>query len=255
MISLLTLNLRYNNPSDGENSFENRIDIIRDRINLEMPDLIGFQELKDGMLEIMEHIMPEYTFIGVGRDQDLSGERTSIAYRTKYFKLNSHETFWLSNTPDEPGSRFPGQCALPRICTWAMLEYLPDKVSVIHYNTHLDHHNPAIRKLEVEVILKHMAAVKSKHDVPVILSGDFNMTPEEPLYGLLQSGEFPLVDVTSSIDSTFHGFGKEERKKIDYIFTDEKTARMVTSVRKISEEREGVYLSDHDGIRVDLELK
>lgn len=253
MISLLTLNLRYHNTSDGENSFENRIDIIRDCISREMPDLIGFQELKNGMLGTMERIMPEYTFIGVGRDSDLGGERTSIAYRTKYFNLLSHETFWLSNTPDKPGSRFPGQGVLPRICTWAMLEYLPERLCLVHYNTHLDHQSAEIRKLEVDLILNQMAAIKSKHDVPVLLSGDFNMTPQEPLYrDILLSGEFPLVDVTSSIDSTFHGFGKVTRKKIDYIFTDERTARRVTGVKKVSEERDGVYLSDHDGIRIDL---
>lgn len=255
MLSILTLNLRYQNPADGFNDFEHRAGSIIQCLHGEMPDLIGFQEITDDMLGIMRSAMPEYTFIGHGRNVNRHGEHNSIAFRTERFSLYTSGTFWLSYTPESPGSRFAGQGTIPRICTWAVLEYLPDGMCIAHYNTHLDHEYEKIRKLEFEVIMNHMSSTKLEYGVPVFLTGDFNMTPEESLYQEIFNFErISLADVTCDIAPTYHGFGKAATKKIDYIFTDQQNAQGVLSVRRIYNKEGKGYLSDHDGIRVDWEL-
>ena len=66
---------------------------------------------------VIDHF-PAYTVCGIGREADLQGESNIIAYRTDKFDLVSLDTFWLSDTPHRPGSRFAtDQSGCPRICT------------------------------------------------------------------------------------------------------------------------------------------
>lgn len=256
MLSIITFNLRYHNLEDGKNAFMCRATSILRSLAEEKPDLIGFQEMTDEMIPVMKNGMPDYTFIGHGREVDLHGEHTCIAFRTDRFILNSSKTFWLSPSPDEPGSKFEGQNRIPRICTCAMLEYIPYKIQIAHYNTHLDHMSAEIRKLELDLILNYIADNRTTKCHHVLFTGDFNMTPDEPQYkDIMQFDRLPLAEVTQEILSTFHDFGRIKPKKIDYIFTDTLTAQGIKSAKAIHKEKDGVYLSDHDAIRVDLELK
>ena len=43
-VSIMTFNIRYDNPNDGVNVFENRKPLIKKFLDREKPDLIGFQE-------------------------------------------------------------------------------------------------------------------------------------------------------------------------------------------------------------------
>ena len=255
MLSIITFNLRYHNLGDGKNAFLCRVATILRCLSDEKPDLIGFQEMTDEMLPVMRSGMPDYTFVGHGREVDLHGEHACIAFRTDRFILNSSKTFWLSPSPDKPGSRFEGQNNIPRICTYAILEYIPYKIQIAHYNTNLDYMSTEIRKLELDLILSYMADKRQTNGLPVFFTGDFNMTPEDPIYNsIMKFNRLPLIDVTQEILSTFHDFGRIEPKKIDYIFTDIHTAQGIKSARSIYKEKDGVYLSDHDAVRIDWEL-
>ena len=256
MLSIITFNLRYHNLEDGKNAFMCRATSILSSLAEEKPDMIGFQEMTDEMLPVMKNGMPDYTFVGHGREADLHGEHTCIAFRTDRFILNSSKTFWLSPSPDEPGSRFEGQNRIPRICTCAMLEYIPSGIQIALYNTHLDHLSAEIRKHELDLILNYIADNRRTKCHHVFFIGDFNMTPEEPQYkDIMQFDRLPLTEVTQEILSTFHDFGRIKAKKIDYIFTDITTAQGIKSARAIHKEKDGVYLSDHDAVCVDWELK
>ena len=53
----------------------------------------------------LEKRFPQYAFSGCGRDADrASGEASPVAYLKERFVAVTNGTFWLSTTPDEPGS-------------------------------------------------------------------------------------------------------------------------------------------------------
>src|SRR3712207_7586469 len=54
----------------------------------------------------LEERLPGYRWIGVGRmDGKDGGEFSPILYRSTCLEPIDHGTFWLSETPEEPGSR------------------------------------------------------------------------------------------------------------------------------------------------------
>ena len=103
-MKIVTFNVRFNNPNDGEYSFEHRKEEIIRRIQAEQPDVIGFQEIRDDMQPWLEEHMPEYVWVGHGRTTELTGEHCPVVYRKDKFKLRNFQCFWLSDTPNIPGS-------------------------------------------------------------------------------------------------------------------------------------------------------
>jgi len=88
------------------------------------------------------------------------------------------DTFWLSNTPFEPGSRFPG-AGCPRLATFALFrlsaaaEKHPRDIALI--NTHLDHVSDAQRRIGASMVL-HRARYEAlvRPGVPIFVTGDLN---------------------------------------------------------------------------------
>ena len=235
MIKVCTFNLRINNAGDGINRFDNRVDRICSVIRRERPELIGFQEGNEYMLE-----------------KDYSGESASVAILKGRFKVISVENFWLSHTPDVAGSSFGGdQSKCPRITTSVLL-YNKDSGNVFRFcNTHLDHKGKNARLLGARQICEHL----EKHPEPFVLTGDFNALPESDVIGYVR--EFchegkATRDLTENIPGSFHGFGtREVPSKIDYIFTDAE-AKCAYAVSE--GEIDGIYVSDHDPLFAEIEL-
>ena len=125
-IKICTFNLRYDTVTDGINSFSGRQDLIRREFPKYEADVIGFQEVRPHVHEWLEKNLAGYTVVGTGREADLGGEDMAVAFRTDSFLLVSLDTFWLSDTPHVPGSRFgTDQSSCPRICTAVTLLTLP----------------------------------------------------------------------------------------------------------------------------------
>lgn len=221
-MKVMTFNLRVENGNDGVNCFDNRKEKIVSVIRREAPDLIGFQEANDRMLDFISEQLPGYVFLGHGRDKDYCGEGAPIAYRRERFYLHSFREEWLSPDPDAPGSRFQGigQSNCPRVLTGAQLLDRRAGKLFSFLNTHLDHHKGIVQTLECVRILERIHA----EGLPYVLTGDFNVTPDsEAIALLLSDARLPkMTDATEKIPGSFHFFGqwKEKPVKIDYIFTD-----------------------------------
>lgn len=249
-LTVFTYNLRTDVPEDGINSFQNRRDFIRARFPAYQADLIGFQETEPHMRQWLMEAFPEYEVCGTGREAALDGESNVIAYRRSLFDLVSLDTFWLSDTPYVPGSRFStDQSLCPRICTCVTLCHKETGKLLRHYNTHLDHEGAMAQAQGISLVLNRMAADYARWQAPVILTGDFNVVPESPVYRSVQGfsgcGK-PLVDVTAGVGDTFHNFEPQnpaEQMKIDYIFTNLPCDPKKTV--KAMDEQNGQYLSDH----------
>lgn len=256
-ITVFTYNLRTDVPADGVNAFSNRRAFIKSRFPAYQADVIGFQEVMPHMRRWLMEAFPEYEVCGVGRGKALDDESNVIAYRRDRFDLVSLDTFWLSDTPRAPGSRFStDQSACPRICTCVALRHLETGRLFRYYNTHLDHEGVMAQAQGLSLVLGRMAADYDAWRLPVVLTGDFNVTPESPVYrsaaGFSGCGA-PLADVTAHVGGTFHDYDPAETsEKIDYIFTN-----LPCDPRRsfrAEDQENGVYLSDHYPVGAVLEL-
>ena len=249
----MTFNIRFENPNDGINSFENRKDLIKKFIQREMPDVIGFQEMVDNQRNWFEENLYDYNLIGTGRDPDYRGEGVCIAYNKHKFSLVRFEQFSMSPTPDIPGSRFPlDQSGCPRPCVIATLVSKKDGTAFRFASTHLDHYGKIARVCGAAMLMTKLTSITS---CPYILVGDFNEFPDgdaiKEILGV--EGVNELTDPISASDATFHRFGNVDRDyKIDYIFSNAEAAKNTLKIHTDNEN--GIWLSDHYPISVTVNI-
>ncbi len=243
---------------DGPARFLSRSRLIADEFPAYGADLIGFQETMPPQRQWLVEHFPDYEVCGIGRDRDLSGESNVILFRRDRFDLCFLDTFWLSDTPRVPGSRFQtDQSHCPRICTTATLLDRPSGRRFRFYNTHLDHKGPNARFRGISLILDRIARDYAEDPLPVILTGDFNSEPDsavrQAVLGFSGCGG-PLRDVTEGVGITFNAFDPdEEGVKIDYIFTDLPCDASVSFTAR--NKRDGIPFSDHYPVCADIALE
>ena len=241
-MKIVTFNLRCDRSQDGENSFVYRQPLIIRVIGREKPDVICFQEVEPHMSAWLKKSLSDYYVIGCGRGEKLDGEQMTVAFRKEDYQLLDMRTFWLSETPAVPGSRYASS-SCPRTCTSAVLfEEATGRVFRV-LNTHLDHRGKEARERGLAQILRFAEQADIFPDAPMILVGDFNAEPDSEEMEILR--KIPgLEDVTRSIGVTFHGYGKAEpAEQIDYIVL--KGDLRCNNVYKWTDQENGVYLSDH----------
>lgn len=221
-LKFMSFNLRVDNTGDGINSFTNRFHRVVEILEQEKPDLVGFQEVTDGMRARLRDHLPGYTVQGCGRGRNYHGESMLIAYRTNEVELISLESLWLSPTPLVAGSTFGGdQSACPRMFTAALVKHDRMDKPFLFINTHLDHEGKDARYLGAMQLVQYISSHKEKF----VLTGDFNATPDTREIKLITEALSArhVIDCTAGLPGTFHGFGSllpDRAEKIDYIFTD-----------------------------------
>ena len=88
-------------------------------------------------MEDLTEGLPEYGWVGVGRDDGQeAGEFNPVFYRKDKYDLVDSGTFWLSETPELPSLGWNGGCN--RLCTWVILREKATGFTYAHVNTHLD---------------------------------------------------------------------------------------------------------------------
>lgn len=240
-MKLVTFNIRCDYGEDGENNFVFRKPLILEKLRREEPDLICFQEVLPHVAVWLKEALGEYYVIGCGRSQTLEDEQMAVAYRKDRLNLIAMETFWLSETPWVPGSRYPEQSICPRTGTEALFELLSSR-QVFHLtNVHLDHEFPQARERGLAQLLNRREAHRLFPQAPSVIAGDMNAEPDSPEMAALKTS--PFRNVTEGIGVTYHGFGRADQPcSIDYILT---CGFICERVERWTEERGGVYLSDH----------
>lgn len=244
-MKIVTFNIRCDYNQDGENSFAARKELILRCIRRERPDIIGFQETLPHVVRWLRENLGDYTVAGCGREAELDGEHMLLACRRDSLQLLGLSTFWLSPTPEQPGSRYADQSICPRCCCEALLrEEETNRVFRI-FVTHLDHETAYAREEGLRLILKQMGEA-----TPTILLGDFNACPDAPELAPLRA-HTALRDVTADSGPTFHNYG-QAAEKIDYILA---TPEFLPESTKVWADCEnGVFLSDHYPVEAVLRL-
>ena len=251
-IRVMSCNLRTDVAADGINCFGNRRERLLEAILSEKPDVIGFQEAKGHMRQWLRENLTGYTLLGCGREADFGGEGIPVAYRSADWELLSFETRWLSPTPQKPGSRYEkDQSHCPRIYHAVELVRQGEEKPLCMINVHTDHRGSQARVLGCEQLIAECQ--RYANDV-VVITGDFNATPDAPEICMMteRCGALRLTDATEGLSGTFHGFGTVTPVKIDYVFTNVAHANARQLHPTFSD---GVYLSDHDPVLVDIAWK
>ena len=261
-IKVMTLNVRYDNPEDSIFSWPKRASQVCDFILNEKPDILGLQEVLWHQYQVLETILLDYSSVGVGRnDGAREGEMNPVFFRKEKFDMVRNLTFWLSDTPEDPGSTGWGS-SLPRIVTW--LE-LVDKKSHKHFfffNTHFAHDSDSARLMSSKVLLNLVNKITGEY--PFIISGDFNMPPTSNGYSILTGPDesVPLLRdsyvITEKRPSgpvyTFNGFSDNAKtSRIDYIFV--RNGMRVLDYKTVIKKENGIFISDHWPVEAIVSLK
>ena len=221
-IKVMTFNLRVPSESDGINHFDNRKQLVLATIEKEQPDLIGFQEAPDSTRAFLRANLPSnYTLLGCGRKAGYRGESAPLAYRNDRFELISFETFWLSDTPYVPESRYENsdQSNCPRLTVHATLHAEGVEKPFHFYNTHLDHKGTQAQANGLKLIVDRIDSINPE-GYPMVLTGDFNIKPNNPALVDLDARMQSTRKIADKTDNhhTFNGWSTAKTDAvIDYI--------------------------------------
>lgn len=252
-LHVMSYNIRYNNPNDGDNHWDYRKETIANFILTEQPDVFGLQEVTHSQLLDLIEEWSAYDYLGVGREDGMTkGEYSPIFYKTEKYKVLAFDTFWLSETPNTASVGW--DAALERICSYAHLEAYDTKKRFWIFNTHFDHRGENARVQAAKLLLKTISRLNITND-PVVLTGDFNLTPNTA----------PIDEITSQFNDvytftkdpktkqgTYNGFNENQfgDRRIDYIFIKQFSAKEATHV-PLKTPWEG-WASDHHPVETKL---
>lgn len=260
-VRVLTFNLRYITLEDlGERMWTARRDDAAAVIKDDGADFIGLQEAFRVMIDDVKARVPDLGETGVGReDGKQKGEYSAILFREKVWELEDGGTFWLSDTPEVPGSATWGN-KVTRICSWGKFRHRALGSAVFVYNAHFDHQSQPAREKGAALIMQRIAARESK--APVIFMGDLNASPDNGAITVIKNGPPVLADtwpvmnpaVPATEAGTFHRFtGARGMGRIDYIFAGPEWEVKQASI--LHPEKNGKFPSDHWPVRATLALK
>ena len=253
-LRVLTYNVRYASDQPP-NRWADRRPVAKAMLDELNVDLIGMQEAKLQQVKDFETDLPDYKWIGTGRDGGDKGEFMAVFYRESRLKPVKHGHYWLSETPDEVASSSWGS-ACNRMVTWVRFEDLSSHGEFYLINTHLDHKSREAREKGAELIVKRSA--KLDVELPVVITGDFNSADtSSAVYKTFLDGGF--VDTWNSAKTkgtemnTFHGYrppSKPTHKRIDWILTKGKVSTVSTRIVEFQKNRQ--YPSDHFPVSAEL---
>ena len=245
-LKILSYNIRYDNPDDGINKWDNRKGTIINYIKKNTPDIIGMQEVLNNQLIELDSSLDDYAFVGVGReDGKTKGEYSPIFFKPSKLILIKSDTFWLSETPDKVSVGW--DAALERICTYALFEQINTKKKFLVFNTHFDHIGENARSESAKLILKKIKKI-NRNKLPTLITGDFNLTPETKPMKIFKNNFNDVMessDFENTYNGTYTGFNVNENptRRIDYIF--EKDFQVKKAKHLLIKTSKGLWASDH----------
>ena len=256
-LKVVSFNIRYGEGKDGDNSWPNRKQVFANTLQHLDPDILGVQECLDYQAEFIAQSLPEYRWFGLGREADGSGEMAAVFYKEKILSPLEKGHFWLSETPEVPGSK-SWKTACTRMVTWIHFRHRESGKEFYYFNTHFDHASEEARQQAAKLLLSRLE--KLSPELPVIVTGDFNAsaersTPWETLTSGGLSDAWLKAEQKAGPEHTFGSFAppKEAQKdRIDWILF--KGPIKATRCETDTYNENGRYPSDHYPVSAELRL-
>ena len=253
-LRVMSFNLRYDTPNDSANAWPNRKDWVASLVRFHGADVVGVQEALAHMLTDLDARLPGFARVGVGRaDGRARGEFSAIFYRSDRLTLLDSGTFWLSPTPEAPGSK-GWDAAIERVATWARFRDGLTGCSHLQLNTHFDHIGEQARQESARLIRRRLAQLSG--GLPIVMTGDLNSTPTSASYRILTRDTVagatpPLSDAMLTSRSGHYGPTSSwtafkaivPERRIDYVLVSAPVA--VASHGILPDSWNGRFPSDH----------
>lgn len=256
-IKVMSYNIRLDVKSDGENQWELRKEKVTGLMNFYEADFIGAQEVLHHQLKYLHQNLKGYDYIGVGRDDGKeAGEYSCIFYKKDKFTVIQQSTFWLSPTPDSISKGW--DAALNRVCTYGLFRNNKTKQYCWVLNTHFDHVGVTARLESAKLIVKKIKELNVKN-YPVILTGDFNSSPDEApaqyIISQMQNSR-SISRLVYGGEDTWNAFKFHEKPNrcIDYIFVSHDKRISVSKFATLTDSYDMKYPSDHLPVLATIQL-
>ena len=219
-----TYNIRYHNHEDeiAGNGWSQRCPVISQLVTFNDFGLWGAQEVLYDQLNDLLSALPQYGYLGVGRDDGkIKGEHAPIFYKKSRFRVLKDGHFWLSEHTDYPNKGWDAACI--RICTWGYFKDLQTKKKFWFFNLHMDNIGVVARRESSKLVLKKIKEMCGSD--PVILTGDFNVDQTHESYRLLANSgilqdSYKIADMSYALNGTFNDFDTFSwtNSQIDHVF-------------------------------------
>ena len=253
--NVITYNIRMNTPTDGENAWPLRKDKVAGLLKFHQADIFDVQEALPEQMDDLVKSFPDFDHVGVGRDDGKrKGEHMAIFYKTDRFKKEKDGMFWLSETPDKPGLGWDAH--YNRTITWIRLKDKITRKSFYVFDTHFDNVGIIAREESAKLILKSIKEI-NKENLPLILTGDFNLTKKSVPIQLILRELNDAQDKSQTLpygpEGTNGGFNvKVMANKIDFVFINSKVEILRHGV--LSDSFGLFYPSDHLPVLVEVKI-
>ena len=251
MYKILSFNLLC--AGKGHRIWQNRVPLVCSIIKEYKPSSFGVQEAHWEWMQALCENLPEYDYVGVGReDGDKDGEFAAVFYLKDKFTASEYGNFWISETPEVPSISWDSACT--RMATFVKLTDKENGDSYVHFNTHLDHVGRVAQVNGAKMIQEKAASFGG---VPVVCTGDFNIPQGSDCYETMISanmGDSRTMAPDTDDCYTFHGFDPEKHRSIiDFVFVDKATVKPL-NFKVINKKVDGEFYSDHYAVYADVEL-
>lgn len=237
-VTVMSYNVYYKTP-------EERWENVVQNISNNNPDSFGLQEATPEWIEAIAEAMPDYAYVGVGRNADGGGEASPVFYKKDKYELIDSGTFWLSKTPEKPSKGWDAM--FNRICTYVVLKDKETNFIYAHFNAHFDHMGVIARLESVAVVSDKILRICNTF--PVVFTGDLNDPEGGEMYNrVLETGlrDTKYLAETADDETTFHGYSDlmTKEKPIDFIFVNAMATKVAT-YKVDTTKYDGEFASDH----------
>lgn len=253
---IISYNIRMNTSADGVNAWPLRKEKVTGLLKFHQADVFCVQEALPEQVDFLISSFPEFDNVGIGRDDGMrAGEHMSVFYRKARFEKLTDGMFWLSETPSKPGFGWDAVCN--RTVTWIKLKDKMTGKAFFVFNTHFDHRGDVARAESAKLILKSIREI-NKENLPLILTGDFNLTKEtSPIQLILtefQDSRDHSRQTPYGPEGTSGGFEvKLMSRTIDYIFIK---GRVTVQRQGVLTDSFGLYYpSDHLPVLAEVQIE
>lgn len=255
MIRVMSFNIRFENPNDGEDAWHYRKELVASIVERHRPDILGTQEGRWKQLMDLKIRLPHYLLHAPRRVIDDTCQYPTLFILDSSFSVLDGDEFWLSETPRVHRSK-SWESGFPRMMSFAKLRLLSLDKEIWTCVTHLDHLCAEARLRQASMLAQWAASLQA----PLIIMGDFNDGPASRTHAVLTTEGTRLRDSWTAIgldegthSATSHGFkGVPKKERIDWVLVSPEFE--VKSVAIIRDEFGGRYPSDHFPVIADLEL-
>lgn len=248
MLTVMTQNLNFYGDKHGR--WPQRRELLCEAIQESEPDVIALQavcsepEVEDGRDQAtqLSRCMPgyPYVFFYPSRVTDTGREEgCAIISRTALHEPSVRELSLRKGLDDDS----------PRVIQHARFDL--EKGSLNVFNAYFSW----VEEQAADNIRECIAFLQ-RADGPTLLVGDFNMPPDSPLLAKLdEAGYTDLWNLARPGEAGYTFEADKPEKRIDYAWANKELAERLGSVQTVRRDTGGARLSDHLGLKIELNVR